>query len=73
MSIVKVIEVISEGKSIDEAIKSAVDEASKTVENIRQLNVNHIEAIVENKKVVKIRVNSKISFVVEHGAKNKKK
>lgn len=66
MSIVKVIEVISEGSSVDEAIKAGVLEASKTVENIRQINVDHIEGLVEKNKVIKFRVNSKISFVVEN-------
>lgn len=66
MSIAKVIEVISEGASIDDAIKNAVKEASKTVANIRQVNVQHIEALVEKNKVTKFRVNLNISFVVEH-------
>ena len=66
MSIVKIIEVISEGESVDAAIKSAVSEASKTVENIKQINVSYIEGLVENNKVVKFRINSKISFVVKH-------
>lgn len=66
MSIVKVIEVISEGGTIDEALKNAVIEASKTVENIKQINVDHIEGVVENKQIKKIRINCKISFVVEH-------
>lgn len=66
MSIVKVIEVISEGKSIDEAIKAAVKEAAKTVEHIKQVNVEHIEALVSNEKVTKFRVNSKISFLVDN-------
>lgn len=66
MSIVKVIEVISEGSSIDEAIKAAVLEASKTVEGIKQINVDHIEARVEKNQITKFRVNSKISFVVHH-------
>lgn len=66
MSIVKVIEVISEGSSVDEAIKSAVTEASKTVKEIKQVNVQHIEALVANGKVTKFRVNCKVSFVVEH-------
>lgn len=65
MSIVKVIEVISEGKSIDDAVKAAVQEASKTVEQICQVNVEHIEALVEKSKVTKFRVNSKISFLVK--------
>lgn len=66
MSIVKIIEVISEGDSVDAAIKTAVIEASKTIENIKQINVDYIEGIVENNKVTKIRVNAKISFVVQH-------
>lgn len=66
MSIVKIIEVISEGDTVDAAIKSALTEAAKTVENIKQINVSYIEAIVENNKVTKIRVNAKISFLVQH-------
>lgn len=65
MSIVKVIEVISEGKTVDDAIKAAATEASKTVENIRQVNVCHIEALVDKNKVTLFRVNCKVSFVVE--------
>ncbi len=66
MSIVKVIEVISEGSSIDAAIKTAVEEASKTLENIKQVNVEHIEGLVEDSKVTKFRVICKISFIVAH-------
>ena len=69
MSIVKIIEVISEGKTIDEALQAAVTEASKTVEGIKQINIDHIEGIVEGKKITKIRVNSKLSFVVDGKAK----
>ena len=71
MTVVKVIEVISEGKNIDEAIKSAIEEASKTVQGIKQINVQHIEGIVEKNEIVKIRVNSKISFVVDHSKSDK--
>ena len=66
MSIVKVIEVISEGKSVDDAIKAAVADAAKTLDNILQINVDHIEAIVEKQKVTKFRVGAKISFLVKH-------
>lgn len=66
MTIVKVIEVISEGSSIDEAVKNAVKEAAKTLENINQVNVHHVEALVKNNKVTKFRVNSKVSFLVEN-------
>lgn len=63
MAVVKVIEVISEGKTIDEAMKAAIDEVSKTVENITQINVEHIHGLVEDKKIKKIRINSKVSFI----------
>lgn len=66
MSIVKVIEVISEGDSIDAALKAGVLEASKTIEGIKQINVDHIEGKVEGNKIIKFRVVSKISFVVKH-------
>lgn len=71
MTIVKVIEVISEGATVDAALKSAVEEAAKTVQNIRQINVEHIEGIVENNKIIKIRINAKLSFLVDHSINGK--
>lgn len=67
MSIAKIIELISEGESIDAAVKNAVTEASKSVKNIRQVNIEHVEGLVENNKISKFRVNCKISFIVENG------
>ena len=64
MSVVKVIEVISEGKNVEDALNTAVKEAAKTVENINQINVDHILGIVENNQVTKTRIHAKISFVV---------
>ena len=65
MSIVKVIEIICEGETVDAALKNGILEAAKTVEQIKQINVQHIEGLVTNNKITKIRVNAKISFVVE--------
>ncbi len=66
MSIVKVIEVSCEGKSIEDAMNSGVMEAAKTLKNIKQIDVKWIHGHVENNKITKYRVNAKISFVVEH-------
>lgn len=66
MSIVKIIEVICEGATFDAALKNGIEEASKTVENIKQINVEHIEGLVDSNKITKVRVNAKISFVVDH-------
>ncbi len=38
MSIVKVIEILCEGKSIEDALCNGVKEASKTVKNIKNLS-----------------------------------
>lgn len=66
MTVVKVIEVISEGKTIEEAIQRAVTEADKTLDSIVQVNVEHISGIVGKKgKIEKYRVNLKLSFVIE--------
>ncbi len=66
MSIVKIIEVVCEGKSIEDALNSGVKEASKTVKNIKQIDVKWVHGHVENGKITNYRVTAKISFVVEH-------
>ncbi len=66
MSMVKVIEVIAESKkSWDAAAENAVKEASKSVRNIKSLYVQDMQAVVEDGKISKYRVNARISFVVE--------
>jgi flavin-binding protein dodecin len=65
MSIAKVIEVIAEGDSLEGAIDAAVKDASKSVRGIKQVYVEGIQAMVEDEKVVKYRVNAKVTFVVE--------
>lgn len=66
MSIVKVIEVLAESdKSWDDAAKHAVEHASKTVKNIKSVYVKDMQAIVENNKITKYRLNAKISFLLQ--------
>lgn len=65
MSIVKVIEVLAEGDSVEQAIQNAVTDASKTVKNIKTIYVKDIQGIVDNNNVQKYRINGKISFVVD--------
>ena len=63
MPIIKVIEVIaSSTKGIDDAIQSAVTEASKTVRNIDSVYVKDIKAHVKDGKVSTYGVICKISF-----------
>lgn len=66
MSVVKVIEVIAESeKSWDDAAKNALKEASKTIKNIKSIYVENMEAKVNKNKIVKYRVNAKISFLLK--------
>jgi dodecin len=66
MKMVKVIEVIaSSDKGFSEATKNAVEEAAKTVKNIRSIYIKHMNANVENNRIVSYAVNAKISFEIE--------
>ncbi len=67
MSLAKVIEVIAEGKTMEEAVVNAVSQASKTVHNIKSINCENIQGIVSNNQVDKYRINAKVTFVVEEG------
>ena len=64
MSVAKVIELLAEGDSLEDAISDAVKEAAKSVREVRSVYVDGIQALVEDGKVSKYRVNCKVSFVV---------
>lgn len=67
MSIAKVIEILAQSpNSWEEATQNALDEAAKTVRHIESIYVKDFQAIVENGKIAQYRVNTKITFVVEH-------
>lgn len=66
MPIVKVIEVIAGSeKSFDDAVSNALKEASKSVKNIESIYVKHMNAKVENNRIVSYGVNAKVSFRVD--------
>jgi len=65
MSIVKVIEVIASSEnSFDDAVENAVKEASKSVNNIKSVYVDNMNANVENNRIISYAVNAKVSFEV---------
>jgi len=65
--IVKVIEVIAASdKGFTEATQNAVEEASKTVKNIKSIYIKDMNAKVENNKIVSYGVTAKISFELAH-------
>ncbi len=63
MPVVKVIELIaSSDKSIDDAIRNAVAEASKTIRNIDSVYVKDIKAHVKDGQVSSFGIICKVSF-----------
>lgn len=66
MSVAKVIEITAEStESWEAAAQEAVKEASKTIDNIKSLYVKEMQAVTEGDKIVRYRVNAKITFVVK--------
>ncbi|MFX0068304.1 MAG: dodecin family protein [Promethearchaeota archaeon] len=66
MPVIKIIELVgASGKSWQEAVDNAIMEASKTIRNIRGIDVVGWTGKVEGKKIVEYRANVKIAFLVE--------
>ena len=66
MSMLKVIEVLAESnKSWEDAAQEAVTNASKTVRNVKSIWIENFEATVEDGKLMKYRINAKVSFVLD--------
>ena len=65
MSIAKVIEVIAEGKSVEDALENAVAEASKSVHGIKSIYAEGIQASVKDGVIKHYRINAKITFVLD--------
>lgn len=65
MSVVKVIEVMAQSeKSWEDATRIALEEAAKTVKDIKSIYIKEFQAIVENNRISEYRVDTKISFVI---------
>jgi len=65
MAILKVIEVLANSnKGWEDAAKKAVEQASKSVKNIRSVYIKEQSATVKNGELDDYRVNVKITFEV---------
>lgn len=67
MAVAKIIEISSEStQSFEDAIRTGIVEASKSVRNIKSAWVNGQQAIVGDRgEVMKYRVDLKLSFLVD--------
>jgi flavin-binding protein dodecin len=64
MSLAKVIEVMGEGETMEGAIQNIVKEASRTVDNIKSVYVENVQAIVDDNSVSKYRIDAKVTFII---------
>ncbi len=70
MSVAKVVEIKSSSKvSFDDAIKSGIKRAAKTLDHISGAWISDQEVIVEKDKVIEYRVLMKVTFVLNDKTK----
>lgn len=66
MSIAKVVELVGESKvGWEDAVKNAVEDASKTVENMSGVEVYNWTANIDNGKIVEYKANIKVAYGVK--------
>jgi len=66
--VLKVIEILAESDtSWEDAATQAVKRASETLHGIKSIYIENFEARVEGDRLVKYRINGKISFLLEGG------
>ena len=66
MAIHKVIEIIAQSDvGWEDAARKAVKDASKTVKNIKSLNVQNMSAVVKGGEIAQYRLNAHLTFEVD--------
>jgi hypothetical protein len=66
MVVVKIIELVGVSEtSWHDAVDNAINEASRTVKNLRGVHVKKCTGKVKDNKIIEYRATVKISFVVE--------
>jgi flavin-binding protein dodecin len=65
MSVLKVIEILGNSTvSFEDAVQNIIDEAAKSVKDIKSLYINDMQVTVKDNKIAQYRVNAKVTFGV---------
>ena len=68
MDVIKAIELVgSSPNGFDEAARNAIEEAKKTLRNIRRVQVLDFEVLIENDEIKLYQARIKLFFMVERG------
>lgn len=63
MSVLKVIELLGNStESFEGAVQNIIDEASKTVKNIKSVYIKDMQVTVNDNQISEYRVNAKVTF-----------
>ena len=63
MSVLKVIEILGNSKvSFEDAVQNVINEASKSIKNIKSVYVEDMQVTVDNDLISEYRVNTKVCF-----------
>jgi len=66
MNVIKAIELVgSSPNSFEDAVKHAIEEAKKTLRNIRRVEVMDFEVLLENDEIKMYQARIKLFFMVE--------
>ncbi len=66
MTMLKVIEVLAQSdKSWEDAARQAIQDASKSVRDVKSIYIKNMEASVENGQITEYRINANLSFLLE--------
>ena len=68
MKVLKVIEILGNSTlSFEDAVQNVINEASKSVKNIKSVYVKDMQVTVKENKILEYRINSKVTFgIVNH-------
>ena len=68
MSVLKVVEILGNSTvSFEDAIQNVVNEASKSIRDIKSVYVQEMQVTVKNNQIGEYRVNTKVTFGVQEG------
>jgi flavin-binding protein dodecin len=63
MAVIKVIEVLGNSTvSFEDAVQNVINDASKSVKNIKSVYMQDMQVTVKNNKIEEFRVATKVSF-----------
>lgn len=66
MSVLKVIEILGNStESFEDAIQNVINEASKSVRNIKSVYIQDMQVSVKESKISEYRVNAKVTFGID--------